>query len=95
MRKTVFLARNISIPPVTLSLREGDEVCWGSTDGEEYLVVFENGTPFGNWKFVVPRKGASEAVAPVVQPPEGAELDYKYHVFSRDWHVDPKLKVRH
>ena len=93
----VQLGINYPVPYVQLSQSKMDQIRWVSADGNPFLIVFEEGSPFEKWYFVVSsERGARAESKPVrkdLKVPE-AGLEFKYSVISDGWKLDPKTGVK-
>jgi len=91
------LGINYPVPYVQLSQLKGDQIRWVSDDGNPFLIVFEEGSPFDQWYFEVAAvRGATVDSKPVrknLKIPE-IGLEFKYSVFSNGWKLDPKTGVK-
>lgn len=95
----IHLSTLAAIPDEEISQSRRDVIRWISADGLDYLVVFDQGTPFedGKWCFQVNHRsnGDSSPAKPRPPIPEGQRLEFKYTVYaSNGWKLDPKVGVK-
>ncbi len=93
----VDITRRAAPRDVVLTRGNGDQLKWRSADEGHYLVVFEQGSPFGDWKYeIAPGKEVNPGdLRKTLAIPEDETLWFKYTVYSDGWKSDPKVGVKH